>query len=209
MKEILLPIKIPTSSNEIKEHPVYVGYGADTHGKVYSRWKRKGFGGDVKMVLLDEWYKEVPSYDHSRSSKYKMIRAGVSGDKKFDMMLHRFVLECWSGFKDQGQQCRHLNGDGSDNRIENLCWGSPVENEKDKIVHGTSKFGEGNPRSIHTEEQALLVADLLAKGKSYKEISSETGIDASFIYHVAYGESWSHVTKIPKRGCSSQPIPTA
>lgn len=29
-------------------------------------------------------------------------------------------------------ECRHLNGNPVDNRLENLCWGTHSENEYDK-----------------------------------------------------------------------------
>jgi hypothetical protein len=34
-------------------------------------------------------------------------------------------------------QCRHLNGIPTDNRIENLCYGTISENIRDQVRHGT------------------------------------------------------------------------
>jgi hypothetical protein len=34
-------------------------------------------------------------------------------------------------------ECRHRNGNPTDNRPENLAWGTPTQNALDKILHGT------------------------------------------------------------------------
>jgi hypothetical protein len=51
--------------------------------------------------------------------------------------VHRLVLEAFVGQCPPGMQCRHLNGDPSDNRLENLRWGTPSEDNYDRIRHGT------------------------------------------------------------------------
>jgi hypothetical protein len=43
-------------------------------------------------------------------------------------------------------QCRHLDGNRSNNRLDNLAWGTPLENGADKARHGTAK-GERNGRA--------------------------------------------------------------
>lgn len=51
--------------------------------------------------------------------------------------VHRLVCEAFHG-PPGGLHTRHLNGDGHDNRAENLAWGTVVENMADKRTHGTS-----------------------------------------------------------------------
>lgn len=58
--------------------------------------------------------------------------------------VHRFVLEAFAGPRRPGQEARHLDGDMTNNAIANLAWGTHVENEADKIGHGTSQHGERN-----------------------------------------------------------------
>lgn len=55
--------------------------------------------------------------------------------------VHRLVCEAFRGSSENpGMVTRHLNGDPSDNRAENLAWGSAAENMADAIAHGTN-FG--------------------------------------------------------------------
>lgn len=51
--------------------------------------------------------------------------------------VHSLVLTAFSGERPEGHVARHLNGDPSDNRIENLKWGTPSENQRDSLGHGT------------------------------------------------------------------------
>lgn len=50
--------------------------------------------------------------------------------------VHRLVLEAFGNPCPQGMECLHINGDPSDNRIENLRWGSRSENMMDEVVAG-------------------------------------------------------------------------
>lgn len=60
---------------------------------------------------------------------------GGDGTRKM-CRVHRLVLEAFVGPCPPGQQCRHLNDISDDNRLENLCWGTPTENARDKIHNG-------------------------------------------------------------------------
>jgi hypothetical protein len=57
------------------------------------------------------------------------------------LFVHRLVLEAFIGPCPPGMMCRHLNGNPSDNRLENLRWGTPKENAEDSTRHGTHANG--------------------------------------------------------------------
>jgi hypothetical protein len=56
-----------------------------------------------------------------------------------ETLVHRLVLSAFCGSPETGQECRHLNGIQTDNRIENLAWGSRSENSIDQVNHGTHR----------------------------------------------------------------------
>lgn len=51
--------------------------------------------------------------------------------------VHVLVLEAFAGPRPDGNYGRHLNGNPSDNRLENLAWGTPTQNNYDAVAHGT------------------------------------------------------------------------
>lgn len=56
-----------------------------------------------------------------------------------ESLVHRLVLSAFAGLPREGQECRHLNGSQTDNRVENLAWGSHSENSVDQVIHGTHR----------------------------------------------------------------------
>jgi hypothetical protein len=60
----------------------------------------------------------------------------LSGNRS-SQQVHRLVARAFLGEPLEGQMVRHLNGLGTDNRLENLAWGTASENTYDAISHGT------------------------------------------------------------------------
>ncbi|WP_052459590.1 HNH endonuclease [Tessaracoccus massiliensis] len=50
--------------------------------------------------------------------------------------VHRLVLEAFIGPCPAGHECCHRNDDPSDNRVENLYWGTRADNMLDRVANG-------------------------------------------------------------------------
>lgn len=50
--------------------------------------------------------------------------------------VHHLVLEAFVGLRAEGQECRHLDGNPLNNRLDNLAWGTSSENKYDTVKHG-------------------------------------------------------------------------
>jgi hypothetical protein len=63
------------------------------------------------------------------------------------LKVHRLVCEAFNGPPEDGQVCMHLNEDSSDNRPENLAWGSQMENLNAPgfIAYCKSRTGDSSP----------------------------------------------------------------
>ena len=61
------------------------------------------------------------------------------GTKQVNRLVHHLVLEAFVGPRPEGALARHLNGNRTDNRAENLRWGTASENALDRVEHGTDK----------------------------------------------------------------------
>lgn len=51
-------------------------------------------------------------------------------------LVHQLVCESFYGPRPEGMEVRHLNDDPSDNRVQNLRWGTRSENSLDRVRNG-------------------------------------------------------------------------
>ena len=101
-------------------------YEISSHGQIRS----------VDRTLPDgRRYRGKMLSPYSLPSGYRKVNLARDG-KRFPKYMHRLVLETFHGPCPEGMETRHLNGDRSDNRVENLKWGTPTENNLDIVAHG-------------------------------------------------------------------------
>lgn len=99
---------------ELAKHP---GYYVTDDGRVWSDRSAKW----LRTPLAGSGYPSV----------------GIQG---YTYTVHSLVAEVYLGLRPEGQQVRHLNGDSTDNRVDNLAYGTPSENQLDSLRHGTSHW---------------------------------------------------------------------
>lgn len=69
---------------------------------------------------------------------YRMVSLcdARNGVRRRDRRVHQLVLEAFVGPRPEGMLTRHLDGDGSNNRLTNLRYGTSEENNRDIVRHG-------------------------------------------------------------------------
>lgn len=105
---------------------------------------------------------------------YRMV-ALYRNTKRYTRLVHRVVLEAFVGPCPPGMETRHLNNDPADNRLENITWGTPSENNLDTVRAGNHKgwvspLGEQMKQRTHCPyghrlESPNLRPDMARKGK--------------------------------------------
>ena len=107
--------------------------------------------------------------------------------------VHRIILETFVGRRPEGYVCRHLNGNALDNRIENLCWGTPRENVQDAIKHGTAvclRHGEQSVASKLSYTEVLEIRRLYQEGFKQKDIGEKFGVTQRHVSDIVNGKTW-------------------
>lgn len=115
-----------------KAIPGYEGqYEVSDQGRVRSLDRQVECTGPIKGRYLS-------------TKKGRVLRPGPSNFGHMSVVLgrnntqfvHKLVLIAFVGPAPHKNECRHLNGDPADNRLENLCWGTRRENIMDSVRQG-------------------------------------------------------------------------
>lgn len=112
---------------------------------------------------------------------------------RYQKAVHRLVLEAFVGPCPEGWECRHLNGNPGDNRLENLQWGTIKENQADRLLHGTEIRGEKHYGATLTTEDVLAIRALYAQGESQSSIGRKFKVDKRNIHAIVHRKTWKHV----------------
>ena len=110
------------------------------------------------MVLLKEVWKPLPNFSKYlvsnlgnvrslykseetllkpyKAKKYLKVSLSESGVRT-TLKVHRLVMLAFVGVVPSGMEVRHLDGNGSNNRLDNLKYGTKKENMSDSLLHGT------------------------------------------------------------------------
>jgi DNA-binding transcriptional regulator YiaG len=169
--------------NVCRDIPGFAGYRVSAEGVVWSCrthdplrpfsgvWKRRALGLTTNGYL------------------YVVMSPSPKAVRKL-RQVHRLVLEAFVGPCPEGMEARHLDGDKRNNRLENLCWGTPKENASDRERHGTHPRGESSPVAKLTAADVEAIRRLKAEGVSLGELSRRYGVSHIHVRRIVRGESW-------------------
>jgi len=168
-----------------KPIPGFPGYEVTKDGRVFSNSRFSWNGKRIKERWLSLY---IDSYGRPMVTLYKK---GTGYVKRVCLL----VLEIWERPRIGDEQCRHLDGNPANNRLENLCWGTKSENERDKIRHGTSNRGERHGMSKIKESDVHIILYLRRKAKfTYKQIAFHFDISWGAVRAVCLGYRWGHIS---------------
>jgi NUMOD4 motif/HNH endonuclease len=102
--------------------------------------------------------------------------------------VHRLVLLAFCGLPGAEEQCRHLDGNQSNNRLDNLLWGTAQENNADQLAHGTRRRGAKHHGALLSEEQVLAIRN---SGSPSRKLAAHYGVSRSAVQDIRKRRSWS------------------
>ena len=104
--------------------------------------------------------------------------------------VHHLVLHAYDRPRRDGEIVRHLNGDPEDNRVENLRWGTHLENEQDAFDHGTRIAGETHPLACKPDQVVReLIARYRSGGVTLPELADEFEVSVSTAHNWVKGHT--------------------
>jgi hypothetical protein len=121
----------------------------------------------------------------ARHNGYSVYRARTAAGYR-PQPVHHAVLRAFRGECPAGRECRHLNGDRTDNRLVNLAWGTPAENARDTVLLGARR---PNPRRLGSFRARCLRA-LAGQGVRPSKLGRLFAISTSQARLVVNGKCW-------------------
>lgn len=136
---------------------------------------------------------EIAQGDRKAHTKFRkgkilkpfMVGKGIKSRQKVtlckkDKYVHQLILKTFIGEPKNGQEVRHLNGVPTDNRLENLEYGTRSENIRDIYLQG-KKW-----RKLSLAEVSA-IKDLLKEGRTPKELAQFYKVSVRTIYAIKEG----------------------
>jgi hypothetical protein len=120
----------------------------------------------------------------------QLWRQGVS----HPFLLHQLVLLAFVGPPGPGELSRHGRAGVSDNSLANLCYGTPAENQADRIRDNTTNRGEANGHAVLTEDEVVRIKAIFAHGGvTHREVAQQFRVTRRTVGRIVTRKTWRHV----------------
>lgn len=168
---------IPTLPGERwRPVPGFPGYHVSDHGRVWSDKTRR----ILRPGTNRHGYHHVILSHRGRTTTHS---------------VHVLVATAFIGPRPPGQEVNHLNGDPTNNRIQNLEYVSHRENALHAIRIGLyRRNGEDNPAAKLTERDVRAIRSAAAEGGiTLRELALRYGVSVSAIRLIVNRKNWRHL----------------
>jgi hypothetical protein len=135
-------------------------------------------------------HKRNPKYREGERPRVYLSRNG----KLYQPSIASLVLTAFVGPRPAGMEvCHSPDSNTANNRLENIRWGTKLENENDKKQHGTTPAGERNPKAKLTELQVHKIRELHRNGVKTWDLVDRFGVSFSAIRNIVNGHLWTSI----------------
>lgn len=124
---------------------------------------------------------------------YPRVTMCLPGGGKRSRAVHVLVCEAFHGPRPLGHHAAHRDGTRTNSRADNLRWATPVENARDRFIHGTQPRGEQNHSSKLTADQVREMRVHFSMGARICDLSRRYGLPTSTICTIVYRKKWTHI----------------
>jgi hypothetical protein len=108
---------------------------------------------------------------------YQLVTLYKNGSKK-KFQVHRLVMITFKGIDNIRPEVNHIDGDKTNNNLNNLEWCTSQENSKHAHKTGLKKVkaGEDSPYSRLSLKQVIVIIQRIANGEKQKDLAKEYGL---------------------------------
>ena len=154
-------------------------------------WRMRGGKGYNKQRKFKPLEKPVPT-EKQLPSGYKQIRMLVDG-KRYHLYSHRAIWSYFCGDIPSGLVINHINGNKSDNRLDNLEVVTHKENHQHAAdVLGVS-CGERNGMAKLKANDVARIRLLKRKGWCSQDIAHLYSVSIGQVNDIIAGRMWKHI----------------
>ncbi len=149
--------------------------------------------GRVRRVAAGRWPSGLMRTPSRGPSGYLIVSLSREG-RQTNFRVSRLVLTAFVGPAPSDQHhAAHGNGERTDNRLANLRWATPLENQQDTRRHERERSGRDHPLAKLTPE---IVAQIKAAGRPTRRgeavaLARSLGVHQATLTSIWRGRSWA------------------
>ena len=128
---------------------------------------------------------------------YQYVHLFINKKKSVKWYIHRLVGFHFIDNPLNKPQINHIDGNPSNNNVDNLEWVTNEENQRHAILNNLHFQGELHKDSKFTNESIRLLPELINVGFSLREINELTGVAVQNIQKIINGKSWRQLNLFP------------
>lgn len=156
----------------------YPNYYCTPNGKIISHRR-------VKPIILK------PKVD--RDGYLSVVLYSLPNVRHY-LQAHQIIAISFLSPRPDGMCVNHKNGDKQDNRVENLEWLTPADNERHaRKILGKRCLGEKASQSKLKTDDVQKIKKLLKTKLTQQKIADIMGVSQSQIGRIYRGVNWGHV----------------
>lgn len=163
----------------------FPAYSISSRGRIRRDWPVRGGGGSVRIPQ---------GYLTARPLPRGHLQVTLSmGNRPTTVLVHRLVAEAFLPPPMAGQDCVcHRDDDPSNNRPDNLFWGTRQDNTADMVRKGRQRRGERVANAKLTSELVAQIRRRVAEGESQYTVAAQFGVAQSNVSLIVSRRTWRH-----------------
>lgn len=179
---------LPRNPGEIwRPVPGYDGYAVSNQGRVTSldrKIRRIGSHGDIGWWF----YRGKILSPGLTSAGYPHVQIGKGNYNYSGEDVHKFVALAFIGPRPSpDHEVRHYDGNPSNNRVENLFYGTYQEQYDDRVRHGRDNRGTKHYAAKLTEDD---VREIRQSSATMGSLARRYGVNRTTIHQIRHRLAW-------------------